>query len=128
MAKKTAPLILVVEDDKFLLKALSAKLKSTGFEVGTAMDGDEGLKYLAAHKPDLILLDLIMPKKNGFEFLEEAKASKTLLKCPVVILTNLGQESDIKKGLDLGAKDYLVKTKFSLQQVVEMVNKYLDKK
>jgi DNA-binding response OmpR family regulator len=122
---KSSPLILIVEDDQFLVKALDAKLSNSGFKTAIAHDGEEATNFLKKTKPDLMLLDLIMPKKNGFEVLEEMKANGDVKKIPVIILSNLGQESDQKKGLELGAKDYVVKTKFSLQQVVDMINSHL---
>lgn len=122
------PLILVVEDDRFLVKAIEAKLAASGFEVGVARDGEEATDFLKKKTPDLMLLDLIMPKKNGFEVLEDMNANPAWKKIPVIILSNLGQESDQKKGVELGAIDYVVKTKFSLQQIVDLIGKHLHKK
>ncbi len=128
MAVKKAPLILVVEDDRFLVKAIEAKLTSSGYEVGVARDGEEAVAYLKKTTPDLMLLDLIMPKKNGFEVLEEMHDNQAWKKIPVIVLSNLGQESDQKKGMELGAVDYVVKTKFSLQQIVDLLQTHLNKK
>lgn len=128
MAAKKTPLILVVEDDRFLVKAIEAKLSSSGFEVGIARDGEEAIAFLKKRTPNLMLLDLIMPKKNGFEVLEDMNNSATWKKIPVIILSNLGQESDQQKGMELGAIDYIVKTKFSLQQIVDLLHKHLGKK
>lgn len=125
MAVKKAPLIMVVEDDRFLVKAIEAKLLSSGFKVIVARDGEEAIEALKKATPALMLLDLIMPKKNGFEVLEDMHASPTWKKIPVIILSNLGQESDQKKGMELGAVDYVVKTKFSLQQIVELLKTHL---
>ncbi len=128
MAAKKNPLILVVEDDRFLVKAIEAKLSTSGFDVGVARDGEEAISFLKKKTPNLILLDLIMPKKNGFEVLEEMNGNAVWKKIPVIILSNLGQESDQQKGMELGAIDYIVKTKFSLQQIVDLLHKHLGKK
>ncbi len=117
--------ILIVEDDKFLLKLYSDKLMREGFEVSMAISGEEGLSKVVQEKPDLVLLDVILPQKNGFEILSALKLNPALKDIPVVVLTNLGQESDIKTGMDLGAVDYLVKTDFSITKLPEVVRKYL---
>lgn len=120
--------ILIIEDDQFLKRIYDIKLKKEGFEVKLASDGDEGIEKLKeGWKPELILLDLIMPKKNGFEVLEEIKMDNGLADIPVVILSNLGQEADIKRGIELGAVDFLVKTEFSIDAVVNKVKEYLAK-
>ncbi len=119
--------MLVVEDDRFLVKAFHAKLTSSGFEVVLAHDGVEAMEQLKKIKPDIMLLDLIMPRMDGFDVLTEMQKNAAYKKIPVVILTNLGQESDRKRGLDLGAIDYVVKADFSLQQVVDLINKHLPK-
>lgn len=117
--------ILLIEDDKFLLKLYSDKLNREGFEVSMAITGEEGLSKVAAEKPDLVLLDIILPQKNGFDILSEIKLNPVTKNIPVIILTNLGQDSDIKTGFELGAADYLVKTDFSITKLPEIVRKYL---
>ena len=117
--------ILIIEDDKFLLKLYSDKLIREGFSVSMAITGEEGLSKVVQEKPDLVLLDVILPQKNGFEILSALKLNPGLSHIPVVVLTNLGQESDIKTGMDLGAADYLVKTDFSITKLPEVVRKYL---
>ena len=117
--------ILLIEDDKFLLKLYSDKLNREGFEVSMAITGEEGLGKVAAEKPDLVLLDIILPKKNGFDILSEIKLNPATKNIPVIILTNLGQDSDIKTGFELGAVDYLVKTDFAITKLPEIVRKYL---
>jgi len=117
--------ILLIEDDKFLLKLYSDKLNREGFEVSMAITGEEGLGKVAAEKPDLVLLDIILPQKNGFDILSEIKLNSATKNIPVIILTNLGQDSDIKTGFELGAVDYLVKTDFSITKLPEIVRKYL---
>jgi len=117
--------ILIIEDDKFLLKLYSDKLIREGFNVSMAITGEEGLSKVVQEKPDLVLLDIILPQKNGFEILSALKLNPGLQHIPVIVLTNLGQESDIKTGMDLGAADYLVKTDFSITKLPEVVRKYL---
>jgi DNA-binding response OmpR family regulator len=117
--------ILLVEDDKFISRAYKDGLERGGFEVTHTVDGEEAMKLARKIKPDIILLDLIIKKKNGFEVLEEIKLDKTLRKTPVVILSNLGQKSDIKKGMNLGAADYLIKTSFTVSEVIEKVKYHL---
>ncbi len=116
--------VLVIEDDRFLVKAYEAKMKGEGFCVDVARDGEEGIAKIEKKKPDIVLLDLIMPKMDGFDVLEEMKKHKDWRKIPVLILTNLGQEDDRKRGLALGAKDYIVKADYSLAQIVELIKKY----
>ncbi len=117
--------ILVAEDDKFLSRAYEFKLAKTGCQIILAADGEETMAKVKAEMPDLVLLDLIMPKKNGFDVLEEMKASPKLKNIPVIIMSNLGQEADIKKGLAAGAIDYVVKANTSLEDVVNRIEKAL---
>ncbi|PCI19702.1 response regulator [Candidatus Wolfebacteria bacterium] len=120
--------ILVAEDDKYLMKAFKDKLEREGFGVNIAVDGEQAILELKKEQPDLILLDLVMPIKNGFEVLEEIKLSDEYKNIPVIILSNLGQGSDIKKGLELGAVDYLIKSDFTIHSIVEKVKEHLVKK
>ena len=117
--------ILIVEDDKFLIKLYNDKLTRAGLEVSMAISGEEGLAKVENEKPDIVLLDVILPQKNGFDILSELKLNPDTKNIPVIILTNLGQESDIKTGLDLGAEDYLVKTDFSINKLPEKVKAVL---
>ncbi|MBU2037293.1 response regulator [Patescibacteria group bacterium] len=123
MSKK----ILVIEDDKLLSDLLGKKLKDIGFEVAFAFTGAEGLASLRANKPDLILLDIVMPEKNGVEVMEEMNKNPEtdLTKIPVIIISNSGQPVEIKRVLELGAKDYLIKANFNPQEVVEKVIKQI---
>lgn len=113
--------ILVAEDDKFLLNAYRVKFQKAGFDVKTARDGQEALRELAEFVPDLILLDLVMPVKDGFAFLEEIKKDDRFKVIPVIIASNLGQKEDIDRGMKLGAKDFIVKTDLSLDKLVEKI-------
>jgi DNA-binding response OmpR family regulator len=120
--------ILIIEDDKFLMKLYSDKLRREKFEVVEAISSEEGLNKVFAEKPDLVILDLVLPRKSGFEILSEMKLNPETKDVPVVILTNLGQKSDIKRGLELGAAAYLVKTEFSVNQLPELIKEHLVKK
>ena len=117
--------ILIIEDDKFLIKLYNDKLTRAGFDVSMAISGEEGLAKVVNEKPDIVLLDIILPQKNGFDILSEIILNPDTKNIPVIILTNLGQESDIKTGLELGAADYLVKTDFSINKLPEKVKTVL---
>lgn len=120
--------ILLIEDDKYIFRAYKDGLEHAGFEVIGASDGSEGVSEAKDKKPDLILLDLILPIKNGFEVLEEIKMDDATKNIPVIILSNLGQESDVAKGNALGAEDYLIKSNYSMKEVIEKVKFQLVKK
>ncbi len=113
--------ILVVEDDRFLRKAAEAALRRQGFTVLVAADGEEGLRVARSELPDLVLLDLIMPGLQGFEVLKLLKADAATSAIPVIILSNLGQDSDVKEAMDAGAVDYLVKANLALDTLVARV-------
>lgn len=117
----------MIEEDRFLRKIYRDKFSKLDFEFIEATNGEEGLNKVIYEKPDLVLLDLMLPKKNGFDVLIDMKSNKNTENIPVIILSNLSQESDIKRGLSLGAEDYLVKTEVSLSQVVEKVREQLVK-
>jgi len=115
----------LAEDDKFISRAYNDGLTKAGFIVILAYDGVEAVDLADREKPDIILLDLIMPRKNGFEVLSVLKADAGTKDIPVIILSNLGQETDIQKCKDLGAVDYLIKSNFSLKEVINKIKKYL---
>ena len=119
--------ILIVEDDVMLNKIYQTKLGLLGYSVYSSYDGDEGLKKADDLMPDLILLDLMLPKKNGFEVLETLKQNLKLNHIPVIILSNLGQEADISKAMQLGAVDFLVKSNVKLESVISKVEDILQK-
>ncbi len=118
--------VLLAEDDRFISLAYKDGLSRAGFKVFHALDGKNALELAKKELPDIIMLDIIMPEMNGFEALEALKKDKSTKKIPVVVLSNLGQESDIKKAQELGATDYLVKSNFSLSEVIEKINKILN--
>lgn len=119
--------ILLIEDDQILAKLYQTKFQKEGFEIDLAFDGQEGVAHAKTFKPDLIILDLIMPRVDGFSFLQKIKSDPDLnsKNIPVLVLSNLGQENDIKRAQELGAKDFFIKADISLGQMVEKVKKYL---
>lgn len=117
--------ILIIEDDKFLRDLLFKKLTKENFSVVIAVDGEEGIKKVQEENADLVLLDLILPRINGFEVLKKAKESPATSEIPVIVISNLGQEEDVKRAIELGAKDYLIKAHFTLDEIVEKIKKYL---
>ncbi|MFH1047098.1 MAG: response regulator [Patescibacteria group bacterium] len=125
MTAKKAIKALIVEDDLLLSKALSSKLEQEKFEVLMAKNGQEALAMAKEHSPDIILLDLMLPVMNGFEVLSNLKLDAQLKSIPVLILSNLGQAEEIKRGEGLGADGYLIKSDVSLKTVVEKVNELL---
>lgn len=120
--------ILVVEDEEFLVRALKDNLESEGYTVAVAMDGEAAFTELAKKMPDLILLDLLLPKKNGFDVLKEIRENLEWKLVPVIILSNLGEDSEIKRALELGANDYFVKSQHPIQEVIDKVREYLQGK
>ncbi len=119
--------ILLIEDDSFLLSMYSTKFEMEGFEVMIAKDGEEGLDAILNQKPDLVLLDILLPKMNGFDLLEKLKEKNLINKIPILLLTNLSHRDEIKKALDMGVKDCLVKAHFMPSEVVERVRNVLKK-
>lgn len=113
--------ILIIEDDKFLRELIIRKLVNEGYQTIEATDGEEGVRTAKAEKPDLILLDLILPGIDGFEALARIKKDQETTNLPVIILSNLGQKEDIERGLKLGAADYLIKAHFSPGEIIEKV-------
>lgn len=113
--------ILVVEDDEFLQKILVTKFTKEGFAVKAASDGEQALKMVNEDLPDLVLLDLILPKMTGFDVLTEIRVAAPTKNLPVIILSNLGQEEDIMRAKELGALDFLVKADISVNDVVRKV-------
>jgi DNA-binding response OmpR family regulator len=118
--------VLIIEDDKLLRKASEAGLLKRGLEVLTAADGEEGIRQARAGSPDLILLDMLMPKLSGMETLTELKKDEQTRRTPVVILSNTSIETTMQKAQDLGAIGYLVKADLSLQQLGDRVIAFLD--
>lgn len=124
--RKTRQRIIFIEDDELLVRAYQNKLTMEGFQVDTALDGNDALKKLETGNYSLILLDLMLPEIDGFTILEKLRASNwPSAKKPVVVFSNLGQENDINRAKDLGANDYLVKANLTPNQVVEKIREHL---
>jgi len=121
--------VLLVEDDPFLSSLLKNRLQKEGIEITLAKDGEEALNFLKSTKPDLILLDLILPKKSGFEVMEEMREDPQMQfqGLPIIIISNLGQPEDISRGQALGAIEYFVKAKTSIDELVEKIKSFLEK-
>lgn len=117
--------ILFIEDEPGLQKALCEALRNAGYEVVSALDGEEGLRIARRDIPDLILLDLILPKKDGFEVLRELKGDSRTASIPVIVLTNLEGNQEVQKALEHGAASYLIKTNYALYEVIEKVGEIL---
>jgi len=117
--------ILLVEDDTFLVEMYTTKFELEGFSVIAAEDGKKGLEMAEKENPDIILLDILMPKMDGFAVLDALKKNKELANIPVVLLTNLGQKDDVKKGFEKGAVGYLIKAHFMPSEVVDKIKKIL---
>ena len=118
--------ILLVEDDEFLSEILSRRLQEAGFETRLGKTAALALELLKKEKVDLILLDLILPGMNGFEFLKEIKKNNSpLSEIPVIVLSNLGQDEEISRAKSLGAKDYLVKAHYSTKEIIEKIKEFL---
>jgi len=121
MAKK----ILLIEDEEIMINLLEKKLIQEGYQVKVAKNGIEGLEKLKEEKPDLILLDIIMPKMGGFEVMEKISKDPELKEIPIIIISNSGQPVELDKAQKLGAKDWLIKTEFDPQEVIEKVEKQI---
>lgn len=117
--------VMIVEDDEHISKVYEIKFAKDGIETSLARDGEEAVVKITAEKPDVILLDLMLPKKDGFGVLEDIKKVPELAKIPVIILSNLGQKGDQDRAIGLGANEYLVKVDYPIQEIVEKVKGYL---
>ena len=117
--------VLLIEDDEFLSSLLRNRLIKSGVEVMHARDGQEGVEALKTYKADLILLDLILPKKSGFEVMEIMQQDPQLAGAPIIIISNLGQPEDVQKGRDLGAVEYFIKAKTSIEDLVSNIFEFL---
>lgn len=120
-----AKTILIVEDEPTLQKTLSTALQQEGYEIKNATDGEIGLKLAKEFKPDLILLDLILPKIDGFEALEELKNDESTKSIPIIVLTNLESTQEIERALVMGATTYLVKANYDLKDIIEKIKETL---
>ena len=119
--------ILLIEDEEVMVSLLQKKLTEEGYEVLVARDGEEGLEAIKKNKPDLILLDIIMPKMGGFEVMEEMSKDPEIKDIPIVVVSNSGQPVELDKAQKLGARDWLIKTEFDPKEVVAKVIKQIGK-
>jgi len=119
--------ILFIEDESSLQKTFSDFLRSEGYEIISALDGETGLRLAKEKNLDLILLDLILPKVHGFEVLKELKTDPKTKEIPIIVLTNLEGMGDVEKALELGATTYLVKAQYTLEEVVEKIKEIIEK-
>src|SRR3989338_9673540 len=122
--KKT---VLLVEDDIFLSQLLTTRLQRAGVEVLKVFDGEAAIETLKTVKPNLMLLDIILPKKSRFEVMEEIHSNPMLQGGPIIVISNLGQDSDMARGKALGAVEYLVKAQTGIDELVEKIKSYLDR-
>ena len=116
--------LLIAEDEQTLAEVLKNRFEEDGWSVAITEDGDETMLALQADTFDLVLLDLLMPKKDGFEVLQEMRKHLVLSKLPVIILTNLEEDENIKKALHLGANDYFIKSQHAIGEILEKVNTF----
>ncbi|MBI3120141.1 MAG: response regulator [Candidatus Kerfeldbacteria bacterium] len=129
LSTSTKSSVLVVEDDQFLGELITTKLTKEGFNVHLATNGTEGLDQVQTVKPDIVLLDIIMPEMDGFEVLKNIRSlsDPKVSQTPVIVLSNLGQESNIERALALGANDFLVKSNFTTDEITQKVRGVLAK-
>jgi DNA-binding response OmpR family regulator len=118
--------IMIIEDDKFLSSLMKVRLEKEGFIVIQAFDGEEAIERLKTEHPNLFVLDLIMPKVTGFEVLQTISMMPEFEKVPVIILSNLAQDSDIQKAKEFGAKEYFVKVKISIDDIVKKIKAFME--
>lgn len=119
--------ILLVEDDAFLSELYVTKFAEAGYEITVAEDGQEGLQLVEKLKPDLMLLDIVLPRMDGLSVLRAMKEREAIKNIPVILLTNLGQKEDVDRGVALGAADYVIKAHFTPTEVVARVDAALKK-
>jgi CheY-like chemotaxis protein len=123
MAKK----ILIIEDEEIINELLAKKLTREGYEVFITRNGNEGMAAIKKEKPDLILLDIVMPEMDGFEVMEQIQKNEDIKNIPIIIISNSGQPVELEKAKKLGARDWLIKTEFDPQEVVDKIAKQIGK-
>jgi DNA-binding response OmpR family regulator len=124
----TKPQVLVVEDEEALQRTMVDGLREANFEALSAYDGEHGLELAQERHPDLILLDIILPRRSGFEVLEALKADEGTRDIPVIVLTNLERISDVERMLSLGATNYLVKANYDVPDIVAKIREVLERR
>jgi DNA-binding response OmpR family regulator len=123
---KSSPKILIIDDDPFILDMYVIKFNDSGFMVETANEGIAGLEKITSFQPDIVLLDIIMPKMDGFQVITELTEHKKQRPFKVLFLTNFGQKEDVEKGMALGADGYIIKANFTPSEVVEKVKEMIE--
>ena len=119
--------VLIVEDDEHIAKVYEIQLAKEGLIIIIARDGEEAVKIIESEKPDLVILDLMLPKKDGFWVLEEIKKNAKSSKIPILVISNLGQKTDEKRAMELGATEYLIKIDYPIQEIISKIKSYLKK-
>lgn len=119
--------ILLVVDEEIIINLLKRKLAKEGYGIFIARDGEEGLKLIRERMPDLVLLEILLPKKGGFEVMEEMAKEENLKKIPIIVFSNTGSPEELNRAKKLGAKDWIIKTEFDIQKVIEKVVKQIGK-
>ena len=117
--------ILIVEDEELIGNLLQRKLRQEGYYASVAKDGEAALKQIREERPDIVLLDIVLPRLNGFEVLSELKKDEALRQIPVIVISNSGQPAEIEKAKELGVRDWLVKTEFDPREVLEKVQRQI---
>jgi len=120
--------ILIIEDDKFLVSILEEAIDQEKFKVILALDSESGFQKAVSEKPAVIVLDVLLPGESGFECLEQLKKNPKTKNIPVIILSNLGQDEEVRRGMELGAIDYLVKADFKVEEIVNKIVKAVNKR
>ena len=127
ISKEIGIRVLLVEDDDFLRDICEIKLRKEGFDVTTSADGLDAFEKIKDIKPQLVLLDVILPGMDGFDILKQTKENIETALIPIIMLTNLGQDDEVRKGLDMGAEDYIIKAHFTVDEIVEKVRSIIKK-
>jgi len=117
--------VLVIEDEQLIADLLQRKLQGEGYYALVARDGERGLEAIKKEHPDLVLLDILLPRMNGFEVLAEVRKDKTVKETPIIIISNSGQTTEIDRAKEAGVRDWLIKTEFDPQDVVEKVRRQI---
>ncbi|MBL7155035.1 MAG: response regulator [Candidatus Portnoybacteria bacterium] len=123
--EKNKKKILIIEDEKFLLEMYQSRFEKEGYRVFTAINGQPGLELAQKEKPDLIILDILMPEMDGYEVIKKLKENSQTEKIPILVLSNLGQPEEINQGLKLGADDYIIKTDLTPSELINKVERML---
>lgn len=115
--------VLIIEDDAFLLDLEAAKIKKNGYDVIVAQTGEEGMKKISEQGVDIVLLDLLLPNFDGFEILSKIRSDETTKKLPVIVFSNCAEQKDVDKAMQMGATKFMVKSNFSLEELIEEIGK-----